>query len=102
MRSLVDQCGRFHGYVRTGKIALTLSVTVHLRGPLPSIRATRSSLPVRVADCVRILRIDGINVASTTGNNVGTSSSFKHILAPGFSRTAVAVETSFLSKVDCV
>ena len=35
----------------------------------------------RVAVCV--LRIDGINIVSTTGNNVGTTSSFKEILAPG-------------------
>ena len=34
-----------------------------------------------VATC--ILRINDINIASTTGNNVGTSSSFKEILAPG-------------------
>ena len=35
---------------------------------------------VRVAACV--LRIGGINIATTTANNVGTSSSFKEILAP--------------------
>ena len=29
------------------------------------------------------LQIGGTNIASTTGNNVGTSSSFKEILAPG-------------------
>ena len=32
---------------------------------------------------VDILRIGGINIVSTTVNNVGTSSSFKDILAPG-------------------
>ena len=36
---------------------------------------------VRVAVCD--LRIRGINIASTIENNVGTSSSFKEILAPG-------------------
>ena len=35
-----------------------------------------------VAACVWVQRIDGINIASTTGNNVGTSSSFKEILEP--------------------
>ena len=34
----------------------------------------------RVAACV--LRIGGINTDSTTGNNVGTTSSFKETLAP--------------------
>ena len=48
----------------------------------------------RVAACV--LRIDSINIASTTGNNV--SKRFKHQDNPGLPSSLVwiAVETSFL------
>ena len=56
-----------------------------------------------------VLRIDGINTASTTKNNVGTTSSFKEILAPGNSGPPsslvwIIVETSFLesNKAGCV
>ena len=59
-----------------------------------------------VAVCV--LWIDGINTASTTENNVDTTSSFNEILAPGnpeppSSLVRIAVETSFLevSKASC-
>ena len=57
----------------------------------------------------QVLRIDGINIASTTGNNVGTSSSFKEFffitrITPGLptSLVRIAVERSFLeaSKAD--
>ena len=34
----------------------------------------------RVADCVRVLLIDGVDIASVTGSSVGTSSSFKSLL----------------------
>ena len=37
----------------------------------------------RVADCVRVLLIGGVDIASVTGNTVAISSYFKDMLAPG-------------------
>ena len=48
-----------------------------------SVNPSDVVVAARVADCVRVLLIDGVDIASVTGNTVGTSSSFKDMLAPG-------------------
>ena len=70
---------------------LTVSVTVRLQRPL-AFDPSDVVVAARVAACARVLRIDGINMASTTGNK-----SFKAILGqdnPGLP-TSIAVEASF-------
>ena len=46
-----------------------------------AVGGTCESTPVSLAACG--VRIDGINIASTTGNDIGTTYYFKEILAPG-------------------
>ena len=89
-RRLAALGGRFHGYIKKQKVALIVSMTIRLGNPL----AFDPNVTARVAACV--LRIDGINITSTTGNNVGTASSFKEILAKDNLLLRVAIETSFL------
>ena len=70
------------------KLCLNTPGRIHREPTLPVSALTARFDPrwtvvidARVAACV--LRICGIDIASTTGNNVGTSSSFKEILASG-------------------
>ena len=74
VRHSVAVCGRFHGYVGHYKI-VTCSPFVRSA----CLRSDLSSLPVSLTPFgLWVLRIDDINIASTTGNKVGTSSSFKY------------------------
>ena len=75
----------FHGYsYQKAKDRADSEMQSVCEARLPSIRATFSSLPVSLtAFGLRVLRIDDINMAFNTGNNVGISRYFKHILAPG-------------------
>ena len=52
-RRLAALGGRFHGYVKNQKIALTVSVTFRLRGPLDFIPSD-ATVVTRVAACVRV------------------------------------------------
>ena len=57
-------------------MTVALALTALLRGPL-AFDLSGVVVTAHVAFSVRVLRIDSINIASTTGNNVGTE-----ILAP--------------------
>ena len=68
---LISQCADITSILADSSFNLRWTVTIHA-----SVAAY-------------VLPIDGINIASTTGNNVGTTSSFKEILAPGKLRAAI-------------
>lgn len=57
-----------------------------LRDPLAFDSGKAAVDPARADAC--LLRIDGINAASTAGNIVGTASLFNDIRAPGYPRVA--------------